>query len=25
MMAGSLRIESGRARGTIISCWFPRG
>src|SRR5204863_323851 len=24
MMAGSLRIESGRARGTIISCWFPR-
>ena len=24
MMAGSLRIESGRTRGTIISCWFPR-
>jgi signal transduction histidine kinase len=24
MMAGSLRIESGRARGTIVSCWFPR-
>jgi PAS domain S-box-containing protein len=24
MMAGSLRIESGRSRGTIISCWFPR-
>jgi PAS domain S-box-containing protein len=25
MMAGSLRIESGRARGTVVSCWFPRG
>jgi PAS domain S-box-containing protein len=25
MMAGSLRIESGRTRGTIVSCWFPRG
>ena len=25
MMAGSLRIESSRARGTTISCWFPRG
>ena len=25
MMAGSLRIESARARGTIVSCWFPRG
>jgi PAS domain S-box-containing protein len=25
MMAGSLRIESARARGTVISCWFPRG
>jgi PAS domain S-box-containing protein len=25
MMAGSLRIESGRARGTIVSCWFPKG
>jgi PAS domain S-box-containing protein len=24
MMAGSLRIESGRTRGTIVSCWFPR-
>jgi PAS domain S-box-containing protein len=24
MMAGSVRIESGRARGTIVSCWFPR-
>ncbi len=24
MMAGSLRIESGRSRGTMISCWFPR-
>jgi signal transduction histidine kinase len=24
MMAGSLRIESARARGTIVSCWFPR-
>ena len=24
MMAGSLRIESGRARGTIVTCWFPR-
>jgi PAS domain S-box-containing protein len=23
MMAGSLRIESARARGTIVSCWFP--
>jgi PAS domain S-box-containing protein len=25
MMAGSLRIESARARGAIVSCWFPRG
>jgi PAS domain S-box-containing protein len=25
MMAGSLRIESARGRGTIVSCWFPRG
>ena len=25
MMAGSLRIESARARGTIVSCWFPIG
>jgi PAS domain S-box-containing protein len=25
MMAGSLRIESERARGTVVSCWFPRG
>jgi PAS domain S-box-containing protein len=25
MMTGSLRIESARTRGTIISCWFPRG
>ena len=25
MMAGSLRIESTRSRGTIVSCWFPRG
>jgi len=25
MMAGSLRIESTHARGTIVSCWFPRG
>jgi PAS domain S-box-containing protein len=25
MMAGSLRIESRRARGTVVSCWFPRG
>jgi signal transduction histidine kinase len=25
MMAGSLRIESTRTRGTVISCWFPRG
>jgi PAS domain S-box-containing protein len=24
MMAGSLRIESGRSSGTTISCWFPR-
>ena len=24
MMAGSLRIESARARGTTVSCWFPR-
>ena len=24
MMAGILRIESARARGTIVSCWFPR-
>ena len=25
MMAGSLRIESARSRGTVVSCWFPRG
>jgi PAS domain S-box-containing protein len=25
MMAGALRIESARGRGTTISCWFPRG
>jgi signal transduction histidine kinase len=25
MMAGSLRIESSRSRGTTVSCWFPRG
>ncbi|HEX6639209.1 MAG TPA: PAS domain S-box protein [Steroidobacteraceae bacterium] len=25
MMAGSLRIESARARGTIVSCCFPVG
>jgi signal transduction histidine kinase len=25
MMAGSLRIESARGRGTTVSCWFPRG
>jgi PAS domain S-box-containing protein len=25
MMAGSLRIESARAHGTTVSCWFPRG
>jgi PAS domain S-box-containing protein len=24
MMAGSLRIESARSRGTTVSCWFPR-
>ena len=24
MMAGSLRIESTRSRGTVVSCWFPR-
>ena len=24
MMAGSLRIESARSQGTIVSCWFPR-
>ena len=24
MMAGSLRIESARERGTMVSCWFPR-
>ena len=23
MMAGSLRIESARGRGTTVSCWFP--
>jgi len=23
-MAGSLRIESARARGTVVRCWFPR-
>lgn len=25
MMAGSLRIESARSRGTTVSCWFPVG
>jgi len=25
MMTGSLRIESARSRGSVISCWFPRG
>ena len=25
MMAGSLRIESTRTHGTVVSCWFPRG
>jgi signal transduction histidine kinase len=25
MMAGSLRIESARTHGTVVSCWFPRG
>jgi PAS domain S-box-containing protein len=25
MMAGSLRIESTRTQGTVVSCWFPRG
>jgi PAS domain S-box-containing protein len=25
MMAGSLRVESMRSRGTTVSCWFPRG
>jgi PAS domain S-box-containing protein len=24
MMTGSLRIESAKARGTAVSCWFPR-
>ena len=24
MMAGSLRIESARSRGTVVSCWFPK-
>jgi signal transduction histidine kinase len=24
MMAGSLRVESERAYGTTVSCWFPR-
>ena len=24
MMAGSLRIESTRSNGTVISCWFAR-
>ena len=24
MMAGSLRIESGSAHGTVVTCWFPR-
>ena len=24
MMAGSLRIESAKARGTVVRCWFPR-
>lgn len=23
MMAGSLRIDSARSRGTTVSCWFP--
>jgi signal transduction histidine kinase len=25
MMAGSLRVESAQSRGTVVSCWFPRG
>jgi signal transduction histidine kinase len=25
MIAGALRIESARARGTTVSCWFPKG
>jgi PAS domain S-box-containing protein len=25
MMAGSLRIDSAGAGGTVVSCWFPRG
>jgi signal transduction histidine kinase len=25
LMAGSLRIESARANGSVVSCWFPRG
>jgi PAS domain S-box-containing protein len=24
MMAGSLRVDSARGRGTTVSCWFPR-
>ena len=24
MVAGSLRIESARGRGTTVTCWFPR-
>ena len=24
MMAGSLRIESAKSVGTVVSCWFPR-
>ena len=24
MVAGSLRLESARGRGTTVSCWFPR-
>ncbi len=25
MVAGSLRLESARGRGTTVSCWFPKG
>ncbi len=25
MMAGSVRIESTRGRGTVVCCWFPSG
>jgi PAS domain S-box-containing protein len=24
MMTGSLRVESAKERGTVVSCWFPR-